>query len=84
MRTKAPKRTESLTKGDGTTGARIKGHLGPPSSKVSKRSIELHMKVQRIHQHNVCFRGGTAGVAKVVQEGRLVLVAEHSKVSAEC
>lgn len=39
--------------------------------------------MRQIHQHNVCFREGTAGIPKAVQEGRPVLVVENSKFSAE-
>lgn len=40
--------------------------------------------MQQIYQHNVCFREGTAGMTEAVQEGRLILIAENSKFSAEC
>lgn len=39
--------------------------------------------MRQIHQHNVCFREGTAGIPKAVQEGRPVLIVENSKFSAE-
>lgn len=62
---------------------RVSWEVRPPCSKEWKRSKEPHIKKQQIHQHNVCFREGTAGITKAVQEGMPVLIAENSKFSAE-
>lgn len=61
----------------------VRWEVRPPSTKALKRSKEVDMKMQQIHQHNACFRKGIAGITQTVQEGRPVFIAENSKFSVE-
>lgn len=86
MKRKITERTESLTKQEMGPLAHllwVSWEVRPPGSEVLKRSKELHLKMQQIHEHNVCFGEGTAGITKTVQEGRLGLIAENSTFSTE-
>lgn len=78
-------RIETLMEwGNGTTGAPLTGQLGSETSQQQgiTRSEELCIKMQQIHLHNLSFTERTAGTTKAVQEARLVLIAENSKLQS--
>lgn len=58
----------------------VRWEVRPPSSKVLKRSKEVDMKMQQIHQHNACFRKGIAGMIQFKRAGQYSLLKTPNSV----